>query len=279
MNKIIALITFCLCIVLLANNVVMAQFGTPHQFYGEVTINGEPASDGILIIARIDGNDVGGAITAGGSFGRDPPGEIFYIEDPYETRNGSLVEFFINEIKAGEHYFTNRTTAEVDLEVKGEVKTEKKSSSRRSSSPGVLPVNVSDNTPVDTVCTENWECTEWLDCVNGKQRRICSDTNNCGTEVNKPEDRKTCLNAQLCVENWTCSDWSLCKPDNTQERGCIDANSCGTENFKPELNQNCTYSPFAGGITGFFLNSQTGLLSLGAIIVAIILALFYVKKK
>jgi hypothetical protein len=41
-------------------------------------------------------------------------------------------------------------------------------------------------------CTENWECSEWSDCVDNQQTRSCSDLNNCGTEENKPATSQSC---------------------------------------------------------------------------------------
>jgi hypothetical protein len=46
---------------------------------------------------------------------------------------------------------------------------------------------------VPTVCVENWQCTEWSECVNGTQTRTCTDLNNCGTTLNKPEEERSCV--------------------------------------------------------------------------------------
>lgn len=43
-----------------------------------------------------------------------------------------------------------------------------------------------------TVCIENWKCTAWSECVNGKQTRTCTDKNKCGTIANKPIEEKSC---------------------------------------------------------------------------------------
>jgi PGF-pre-PGF domain-containing protein len=51
------------------------------------------------------------------------------------------------------------------------------------------------NCPADcpTVCTENWSCTEWGECINGVQTRTCTDINNCGTTKNKPATSQSCV--------------------------------------------------------------------------------------
>jgi hypothetical protein len=42
-------------------------------------------------------------------------------------------------------------------------------------------------------CTENWECTEWSACLNGKQTRTCRDLNECGTTQFKPPETRNCV--------------------------------------------------------------------------------------
>jgi PGF-pre-PGF domain-containing protein len=43
-----------------------------------------------------------------------------------------------------------------------------------------------------TPCIEDWICTEWSECIGGKQTRICKDRNECGTTKNKPEEERSC---------------------------------------------------------------------------------------
>ncbi|MCS7106164.1 MAG: PGF-pre-PGF domain-containing protein [Candidatus Aenigmarchaeota archaeon] len=43
-----------------------------------------------------------------------------------------------------------------------------------------------------TPCVEDWVCTEWSDCIGGKQTRVCTDRNRCGTVTNKPEEEREC---------------------------------------------------------------------------------------
>ena len=43
---------------------------------------------------------------------------------------------------------------------------------------------VSVSEPVD-VCVPDWVC-EWSDCVNGQQERVCTDSNNCDSDVGRP---------------------------------------------------------------------------------------------
>jgi hypothetical protein len=45
--------------------------------------------------------------------------------------------------------------------------------------------------PIQT-CTESWSCSDWYECVEGKQARTCVDANNCGTSYNKPIETREC---------------------------------------------------------------------------------------
>ncbi len=39
----------------------------------------------------------------------------------------------------------------------------------------------------EEACIENWDCTEWSTCVGGTQTRTCTDLNDCGTIINRPD--------------------------------------------------------------------------------------------
>ena len=91
---------------------------------------------------------------------------------------------------------------------------------------------------VPTTCEEDWTCTEWSDCANDTQTRICTDLNECGTNNSKPTEIQECVIPEECVENWTCSEWSTCF-NKMQNRACIDLNDCGTLTNKPEETQEC----------------------------------------
>jgi len=87
------------------------------------------------------------------------------------------------------------------------------------------------------ICEENWECTEWGICDSGVAWRECVDLNNCGTEINKPPENRSCSTTatgivtltileipeicgdNLCVKNETCAscpkDCGVCSPSQT----------------------------------------------------------------
>ncbi|NIO45028.1 MAG: PGF-pre-PGF domain-containing protein [Candidatus Aenigmarchaeota archaeon] len=41
-------------------------------------------------------------------------------------------------------------------------------------------------------CEESWSCTDWSECTDKIQTRTCTDSNNCGTTVNKPAESQSC---------------------------------------------------------------------------------------
>ena len=81
-------------------------------------------------------------------------------------------------------------------------------------------------------CTEDWNCSNWGVCINGSQSRTCNDLNNCGTEINKPDETQSCV---VCDEDWQCS-WTECLEDDIYSYAydCVDLNDCGTEFNKPD---------------------------------------------
>ncbi|MFH1597566.1 MAG: MopE-related protein [Patescibacteria group bacterium] len=87
-------------------------------------------------------------------------------------------------------------------------------------------------------CQEDWECTDWSDCIEGQQTRECTDLNSCGTEINKPPELQDCE----CEEIWQCTDWSECI-NNQQTRECVDIDNCGTYVNQPDLTRDCDSTP------------------------------------
>ena len=87
------------------------------------------------------------------------------------------------------------------------------------------------------VCTESWACSSWSACSSGTQTRTCTDSNECGTTINKSSESRSCT--ETCTESWTCYNWSTCI-DGTQTRACTDSNKCGTTTNKPSNSQDCS---------------------------------------
>ena len=86
-------------------------------------------------------------------------------------------------------------------------------------------------------CNENWECSNWSECLSEKQNRDCVDVNNCGTVINKPTEIQDCQ--VICSEEWECTNWSDCI-NNQQTRICTDNNNCNSLDNKPEEIKSCS---------------------------------------
>lgn len=67
-------------------------------------------------------------------------------------------------------------------------------------------------------CNETWNCTEWGPCLpNRTQTRLCTDLNNCGLELNKPDL------VQECEYIGTCDDGIK----NCHDGSCEEGVDCG----------------------------------------------------
>jgi len=68
----------------------------------------------------------------------------------------------------------------------------------------------------ETICTENWECVDWGNCLDSLQNRTCTDANSCGTEESKPDEVQSCTvetvlscadqNGTVCESYEECSE-------------------------------------------------------------------------
>ena len=81
------------CTIILLTSIAMGVPGIPHQFYGEVYLEGEVAPDATLLTAEIDGETVKSTSTLDGKYGYNP---IFLIPDPEGNRAGKTIHFHVN---------------------------------------------------------------------------------------------------------------------------------------------------------------------------------------
>lgn len=82
---------------------VAATPGFPHEFCGDVLINGFPAPNGTLVSARITGKEVitnsqNPVATVNGNFGKD--GLPLLVQG--DLKNGDVVKFYVNNVDSGE---------------------------------------------------------------------------------------------------------------------------------------------------------------------------------
>ena len=61
-----------------------------------------------------------------------------------------------------------------------------------------------------TICTPDWQCTEWSSCESSHQTRACGDLNRCGVSTAKPISTQSCtMPAPQPTANVTVSTQSL----------------------------------------------------------------------
>jgi hypothetical protein len=86
----------------------------------------------------------------------------------------------------------------------------------------------------EAVCTPDWTCTAWSECVDGVQTRECVDMNNCNQVEGAPIMTTSCG----CTPWWECTPWSECS-GGTQTRECIDRMNCTSPSYVPEISRTC----------------------------------------
>ena len=112
-GKLSALIAFCLLFIGMA----WAQPSIPHQFYGYVTINGNPADNAPIIaeVKNASGTVATSSSTASsnGTYGFSP--YIFYVEDPNGNNSGKTIEFFLSGQSVATYTFETGAHTRLDL--------------------------------------------------------------------------------------------------------------------------------------------------------------------
>jgi len=193
---------------LLLSNLVLAIPGQPHQFYGTVTINGNPTPDGTSIVAKINGIEVASTTTTAGKYGYSP---IFYVDDPYNIRSGEEISFFVNGVNTGKTtYFCNGCIGvgidhdplnlAITVETGGE--PSQPSGGGGGGGGGYFPPSGTNETEEETTeetgsCEVRWLCTDWSECKDGEQTRDCEDVNKCGTDYGKPIMTQPCSTEEI----------------------------------------------------------------------------------
>jgi len=195
--------------------VIAQDIYPPHLLYGTVIYNGQPAPDGVSVVAKIDRSEKS-TTTSGGYFGYNP---IFYVEGSAEDE----IHFFVNNIDTGVtvdfcnscfndcgRYDDNRPP--LVLSVTGPAITTTTTPGVTTTTPGgggggtTTSTTISPTTIIVTQttiqgCQEKWSCTDWSKCENNAQRRTCTDENNCGTDLYKPFESQPCVTEETKGES------------------------------------------------------------------------------
>ena len=122
-------------------------------------------------------------------------------------------------------------------------------------------------------CRENWMCNNWTECIAGERFRNCTDTNGCGTTMNKPIERENCTmpepepepKPKICTPgDVKCSGNDLleCKLDGTEWYTLKTCSNGCTEGGCNEV-----VAPSPSGMTGFIIGAGSN----AAVLVAVVL--------
>ncbi len=111
-----------LAVLVCSSTTALAVPQPPHQFYGDVTVNGQPAAAGVEIVTKIDGIVYASTMTdANGQYGYDP---LFTVpaddSDTTEKEGGvedEIVEFWVFDQLAGSKEFHTLWVERFDLSV------------------------------------------------------------------------------------------------------------------------------------------------------------------
>lgn len=101
-------------VLILAAGLAFAVPAIPHQFYGNVTVNGASAHNA-NIVAKISGTEVASTSSNNGTYGYYP--YIFLIPDPNNSNAGKTIEFYLNGTKVAEQVYENGGYTQLNLSI------------------------------------------------------------------------------------------------------------------------------------------------------------------
>lgn len=196
----------------------------PHQFFGSITINGEPAPNNLIVEAYVgvgpalDGTPAGrGSATRNGGYGYSP-----YIMMVVPQSTGNTIYFYLvgddgRHYELGTHPYEKFGITQLDFSISCDtcVSTTSTPSTGSGGSAtgtgggsggsggglggftggtgGTTSDAGSDDTAGTTdVCVPDWRCSEWTACTENVRHRVCVDRNDCGIEDDMPSQRESC---------------------------------------------------------------------------------------
>jgi len=116
------LVLSAILVLVLLCDAAMAIPMPPHQFAGNVTIDGKPAPDGMVVSASINGVEYVREETINGKYGYQEP--FFRVSsDDLDTMekeggvNGDVVEFYVNNELAANATFSFGSMTNLNLEI------------------------------------------------------------------------------------------------------------------------------------------------------------------
>ena len=102
---------FLYIIFIISIGLISAIPGIPHQFYGSVVVNGQPAL-GNIITASVNGQEYV-TISYDGVYGINP--NTFFVEDINSNNYGKTINFYVGGKLAGSYIFKNSQLTKLDF--------------------------------------------------------------------------------------------------------------------------------------------------------------------
>ncbi|MEA3430230.1 MAG: hypothetical protein U9R08_03075 [Nanoarchaeota archaeon] len=163
------LLTF---LVVMLGIVVFVSAQYPVQIYGTLSQGGNLISDGTKVDFMKGGNVLISTTTKDARYGYEEP--VFI--DGEELTIGDVLSIIVNGNEVYDITYLGGADLGIDLEISSDIEIE---DSRITGA-------------VAAACITDWKCSDWSACINNIQTRDCIDSNNCGTNDDKPIDQKDC---------------------------------------------------------------------------------------
>jgi hypothetical protein len=174
----------------------------PMAFYGSITYNGAPISNGYYLVAKIGTTISGECEIVNGKYGTDYLNDIYSCIIIKPENSPSKIEFFLGDIKLGERTFVNHEIVYLNF-------------STTSLPTNFIPLS-------DGVCNLV-ECSYNLIDCDASKTNVCSGNGVCDKAVGE-----TCaFNSQDCGACPTCGDGS-CNNGETCSLCSTDCGACPT---------------------------------------------------
>ncbi|MBD3354481.1 hypothetical protein GF361_00670 [Candidatus Woesearchaeota archaeon] len=94
---------------------------------------------------------------------------------------GDTVDVYLAGIKTVEFSYFNSITNKKDINIPASKRKDISTAAAKAA--------------INRSCTPNWNCSDWSECVDGEQTRVCTDLNGCGREEKKPAEKRSCVEA------------------------------------------------------------------------------------
>ncbi|MBW3003542.1 hypothetical protein KY328_05005 [Candidatus Woesearchaeota archaeon] len=153
--------------------VVFVNGQYPLQIYGTLSQGGNVIPDGTTVSFVKGGITLLTTTTKDSRYGYEEP--VFI--DGEELSIGDTIAIEVNGREVYELTYLGGADIGIDLEI---------------------PANV-EISGAATLCTPNWECSDWSACISSVQTRTCVDRNRCGNLESRPEQEQRCTVAAAPV--------------------------------------------------------------------------------